>query len=53
MVSDSNHEKPAFMTTWTILGHPQFAMRKIHVFLLILSATECSYTSVKAPLYLL
>lgn len=44
-------EKPAFMITQTILRHPRFAMREIHVFFLIFSATECCHTSVKALLY--
>lgn len=43
MMPDSNHEKPAFMASQTILGHPQFAVRKMHIFF-IFSATECCHT---------
>lgn len=40
IISDSNHEKPAFVITWAILGHSQFAIRKTHIFFLTLPATS-------------
>lgn len=49
-VPDRNHERSAFMITWTILRHPQFAMRKC-TSSFFFAAIECCHTSVRALLY--